>query len=169
MSQREEFEKIYPVTSPIIVFSDNNYFIDEGSCTEDDIQELKLCRARWNAWQAAQKPKIGEYPYAKSDDYQIHAKRIAGLEAQLNVATKLLDERKDEIGVLNKDLESENKWASVYLAKAQELESDNEKFLKLLSEMDKYLSSYRDSSIGNGCIFHREIYAALKASKGSTE
>jgi len=69
-------------------------------------------------------------------------KRIAGLEEQLNVATKLLDERKDEIERMNKRLETIQNLAG---------ECNNE-----ANDMDSAL-----------CSIWLEVDEALKASKGS--
>ena len=72
MSQREEFEKWLKFNK----FSQCDLSKNNG---EYVVPSVHLC---WLSWQVS---------------HQSQTKRIAELEAQFNVATKLLDERKDEI------------------------------------------------------------------------
>ena len=78
-------------------------------------------------------------------NYKSEIKRLerdlAARNEQLIVATKLADSRYNEL---------------------QELQADNGVFIRLLSEMNRYLDTSKDTSIGHGCIFHREINSALE-------
>jgi hypothetical protein len=103
----------------------------------------------------------------KLQDYMLQEHGITMVESQLQ---SLLHEAglyrlRQENEALQGTIESCHQTKEALVKKCKAYEQESERLRGLFGEMDKYLDTHKETTIGSGSIFHKQIKEALNDTK----